>query len=72
MIFLVIFELGSAICGTAMSSKMLIIGRAVAGIGGSGMMNGGLMILRASVPMEKSAAYLGVMLGSKLCHIAIM
>jgi hypothetical protein len=50
---------------------MLIIGRSVAGMGGSGMMNGGLMILRASVPMEKSAAYLGVMLGSKFCHIQV-
>jgi hypothetical protein len=44
---------------------MLIIGRAVAGMGGSGMMNGGLMIIRACVPMEKGAAYLGVMLGRK-------
>lgn len=44
---------------------MLIIGRAVAGMGGSGMMNGGLMILRACVPNEKSAAYLGVVLGCK-------
>jgi predicted MFS family arabinose efflux permease len=62
---LVLFELGSLLCGAASSSKMLILGRAVAGMGGSGMMNGGLMILRACVPNEKVAAYLGVMLGSK-------
>ena len=29
--FLAIFELGSLLCGVAISSKMLIIGRAVAG-----------------------------------------
>lgn len=32
---------------------MLIIGRAVAGLGGSGMMNGGLTIIAASAPPEK-------------------
>ena len=35
---------------------MLIIGRAVAGIGGSGLLNGGLTIIRASVPPEKNAS----------------
>jgi MFS family permease len=33
---------------------MLIVGRAVAGIGGSGLLNGGLTIIRACVPNEKS------------------
>jgi len=60
-----LFELGSLLCGAATSSKRLILGRAVAGMGGSGMMNGGLMILRACIPNEKAAAYLGVMLGCK-------
>jgi hypothetical protein len=64
MIFLVLFQLGTLLCGAAVSSKMLIIGRAVAGLGGSGMM-GGLMIPPAFIPNEKSAAHLGVMLGCK-------
>ena len=34
---------------------MLIVGRAVAGMGASGMMNGALTIIRACVPMEKTA-----------------
>jgi MFS family permease len=51
--FLGIFEFGSAICGAAQSSNMLIIGRAVAGLGGSGLSNGALTILSASVPMAK-------------------
>jgi MFS family permease len=52
--FLAIFELGSLLCGVAQSSNMLIVGRAVAGIGGSGLLNGGLTIIRACVPNEKS------------------
>lgn len=32
-----IFEIGSAICGAAPSSNALIVGRVIAGIGGSGM-----------------------------------
>jgi hypothetical protein len=35
---------------------MLIVGRAVAGVGGSGLLNGGLTIIRACVPIEKSAS----------------
>ncbi|KAH8753493.1 hypothetical protein F5882DRAFT_469520 [Hyaloscypha sp. PMI_1271] len=40
IILLVLFELGTLLCGAAVSSKMPTIGRAVAGIGGSGMMMG--------------------------------
>jgi MFS family permease len=32
---------------------MLIVGRAVAGLGGSGITNGSLTIISASVPLEK-------------------
>ncbi|KAH7397605.1 MFS multidrug transporter [Cadophora sp. MPI-SDFR-AT-0126] len=58
MTFIAIFELGSLLSGVADSSDMLIIGRAVAGIGASGLMNGGLTIIRFSVPMEKTASNL--------------
>jgi MFS family permease len=51
--FLLIFEVGSAICGAAASSTMLIIGRAVAGVGGSGLVNGALTIIAASLPIHK-------------------
>jgi hypothetical protein len=44
---------GSAICGGAQSSNMLIIGRAVAGIGGAGIGNGGIIIISAAVPLQK-------------------
>lgn len=34
---IVIFEVGSAICGAAPTSEALIVGRVIAGIGGAGM-----------------------------------
>ena len=55
MAFMAIFELGSLLCGVATSSKMLIVGRAVAGLGGSGIQNGALTIISACVPLEKRA-----------------
>ena len=45
MVFLGLFELGSLLSGVATSSKMFIVGRAVAGMGGSGIVNGGLTII---------------------------
>ena len=61
--FLFIFEVGSAVCGSAQSSNALIIGRAVAGLGGSGIMNGALAIVSAISPMEKQPLMIGVMMG---------
>lgn len=54
--FIGLFEIGSLLCGVAKSSKMLIVGRAVAGMGGSGLMNGALTILSACIPLEKGAS----------------
>ena len=51
--FFTIFELGSAICGAASSSYMLIVGRAIAGIGSSGLLNGAFTILHASFPARR-------------------
>jgi len=52
-VFFAIFELGSAICGAAQSSSMLIIGRAIAGVGAAGISSGAYTMLSASVPLEK-------------------
>jgi MFS family permease len=51
--FFGIFEIGSLICGVANSSAMLIGGRAIAGCGASGMMNGGMTIIAGAVPLQK-------------------
>jgi MFS family permease len=52
--FFFIFELGSLLCGLSTSSKMLIVARAVAGLGSAGLMNGSLTIISSSVPLHKS------------------
>ncbi|CZR51585.1 related to MFS multidrug transporter [Phialocephala subalpina] len=60
---LFIFEVGSLICALANSSAMLIIGRAITGIGSSGLLIGSLTILSAAAPNDKRPLYIGIMLG---------
>jgi predicted MFS family arabinose efflux permease len=64
--FFSIFEVGSLICGVANSSKTLIVGRAIAGMGSSGIMNGALNILAGSVPIKKRPAMIGIIMGGKV------
>ncbi|KAI1139170.1 major facilitator superfamily domain-containing protein [Hypoxylon sp. FL0543] len=61
--YLVLFEIGSLICGAARSSIMLILGRAIAGIGGSGLLNGALIILNSCIPPHRQPAHVGIMMG---------
>ncbi|XDG03862.1 hypothetical protein ABKA04_003477 [Annulohypoxylon sp. FPYF3050] len=51
--FFLVFEIGSAICGAAKSSAMFTVGRAFAGMGASGILNGSLTIWTASVSPQK-------------------
>ncbi|KAF2084028.1 putative MFS transporter [Saccharata proteae CBS 121410] len=60
--FFFIFELGSLLCGIAQSSKMLIVARAVAGLGAAGLMNGGLTIVAACLPNHKRPSAMGLMI----------
>jgi MFS family permease len=62
--FVGVFELGSLLCGTATSSKALIVGRAIAGVGVSGFVNGALSIMASSVEREKSPLYTGISIGT--------
>jgi EmrB/QacA subfamily drug resistance transporter len=48
-----LFEAGSALCGAAQSSTMLIIGRAVAGLGSSGIFTGAILIMLNTVPLHR-------------------
>ena len=57
---LAIFELGSLICGAAPNSATLIAGRAVAGLGSSGMFSGAITIIVYLVPLQKRPAYTGM------------
>ncbi|KAI8238259.1 Efflux pump mlcE [Colletotrichum sp. SAR 10_86] len=63
LVFFFAFELGSALCGAAQTSAMLIIGRTIAGLGASGIINGSFTIISASVPLEKRPPFIGACMG---------
>ncbi|KAF1362295.1 efflux pump protein [Lizonia empirigonia] len=63
LFFFGLFELGCLLCGLANSSSMLIGGRAIAGMGSSGLLNGGMTIIAGAVPLEKRPMYTGIYLG---------
>lgn len=56
---IVVFEVGSAVCGAAPTSNALIVGRAVAGIGSAGIFSGALVIIAYTVPLVKRPIYTG-------------
>ncbi len=53
LIALLVFSIGSAICGAAPSSIALILGRAIAGCGNAGLLSGALLIMAHSVPLAR-------------------
>lgn len=59
LIAIVIFEVGSAVCGAAPTSNALIVGRAIAGIGSAGIFSGALVIIAYTVPLVKRPIYTG-------------
>ncbi|KAK6078940.1 MFS multidrug transporter [Seiridium cupressi] len=63
LVFFALFEIGSALCGAALNSNMLIIGRAIAGAGSSGILSGGFNIISACVPLERRPPLIGMMMG---------
>ncbi|KAF3067454.1 putative HC-toxin efflux carrier TOXA [Daldinia childiae] len=58
-----LFEVGSLICATAPNSVALVIGRAIAGLGAAGIFSGGILITTKLIPLDRRAAYLGIMSG---------
>ncbi|KAF2008162.1 MFS general substrate transporter [Amniculicola lignicola CBS 123094] len=59
--FFLIFELGSVLSGAATSSTMLIVGRAIAGVGAAGLMSGTLSIVAVVVSLRMRALYTGIL-----------
>lgn len=54
-----LFEIGSAICGSAPNSVAFILGRAVAGCGSAGVFSGTIVIMIPMAPLEKRPMYQG-------------
>ena len=61
IIALLVFEVGSIVCATAVNPVMLVAGRAVAGAGTAALFNGGLVILGLTVPLRKRAAFIALL-----------
>jgi MFS family permease len=62
--YLGVFEVGSLVCAAAPTSKALIIGRAVAGLGASGIFSGGLVILATVIPLHKRPVWTGTLMST--------
>lgn len=60
-IALLVFEVGSIICAAAPNSITLILGRAIAGVGASGLMAGSAVIISHSVAIYKRATLFGML-----------
>lgn len=54
---IVIFEVGSILCGAAPNSTTFIVGRAIAGLGSAGVFSGGTMIMLPLVPLRKRPVF---------------
>ena len=60
MIAVTLFLIGSAISGAAQSSNMLIVGRAISGLGASGIFGGSVIITFFTVPLKLRPIYTGI------------
>lgn len=59
LVALGLFEVGSLICGIAQSAPMLLVGRAIAGLGCAGVFAGVMVIITLAVPLTKRPIYMG-------------
>ncbi|KAK3327477.1 putative MFS aflatoxin efflux pump [Cercophora scortea] len=57
---ILLFEVGSALCGAAPNSVAFIVGRAIAGLGSAGIMSGVIVIIVYAVPLHKRPLYQGL------------
>lgn len=61
LVGILIFEVGSLICAVANNSTTLIVGRAIAGMGGAGIASGSYTIIAFSAPPTRRPALTGAM-----------
>ena len=59
MVVIALFELGSLICGVAPNPMALIVGRAIAGLGGAGIGSGAFTIIGFIAEPQKRPALIG-------------
>ena len=71
LLSMLVFEVGSLVCGIAPNSKSLIVGRAIAGLGGAGLSVGGTSIIAFTVRPAKRPLMMGV-IGMTYCLAAVL
>jgi MFS family permease len=62
--YIVLFELGSLVCALAPNSPALIVGRAISGLGASGIFAGSLIIVATIAPLHKRPLLTGMTNGT--------
>lgn len=71
----IVLSVGSILCAAALGSSPFIVGRAVAGLGAAGLLQGALAIIGYSVPLEKRPLYMGIVIsvfGISICIGPVM
>ncbi|RWA07257.1 hypothetical protein EKO27_g7848 [Xylaria grammica] len=56
----ILFEIGSALCGAAPNSIAFIFGRAIQGVGSAGIFAGGIVVIVYAVPLHKRPFWQGM------------
>ncbi|KAI0201090.1 major facilitator superfamily domain-containing protein [Astrocystis sublimbata] len=59
-ISVLLFEIGSALCGAAPSSVAFIVGRAIQGVGSAGIFAGGIVVIVYAVPLHQRPFFQGL------------
>lgn len=59
---IILFEAGSILCAAAPTSEVFILGRAIAGIGAAGILQGALAIITFTSPLEKRSGRFAVVI----------
>ncbi|KAK9773990.1 putative Major facilitator superfamily domain-containing protein [Seiridium cardinale] len=62
LVSLILFEAGSAVCGAAPNMVAIIVGRAIAGVGGAGVYVGGLTYISILTTPRERPLYLAILM----------
>ncbi|KAI9675450.1 MAG: hypothetical protein M1822_008928, partial [Bathelium mastoideum] len=68
---ILMFEVGTVLCAAATSSKMFIVGRAIAGFGAAGVLQGALTIISQVIELEKRPLYMGIVISVFIFAVCI-
>ena len=64
-------SVGSIISATAVDSFMFIVGRAIAGLGAAGLLQGALSIIGHAVELEKRPLYMGIVISVFVISVCV-